>query len=599
MEDERDYYAILGVQSDAPDAEIRRAFRARAKELHPDSKPASEREQAHREFNFLSEAYDTLKDAERRAAYDEELRNSRQLTRVETKGKPPGAFAMGLAFGLLLAGAGIGAKLFLDAGRSTPKSQDSLRVTRVQQPPAPAPAPSGKIGQAAPASATAPYPTGDGSPRLAPAPEPGEPLATPDRSRVAPQEPSPAAPGPAPAAGDGSDGLDQPRQARAPRSQFARDVLSLESQANSDPGGVAVYRLVSLVNSGTALDELSEAAALATRPETANLLWERIAALKEEQARQLASSARPQEPAAPAAGSHSKPDGTLDVATGARPAETILRLHPGGGLKESFSDCSNCPEMVTVPGGQTLIGSRPESAGYRPEEGPAHKITIQKPFAVSKHGISAENWRACVDAGICRPILASYLSAGPGVPATRVSWFDAKTYVEWLSKSSGRRYRLLSEAEWEYVAHAGKATDSGLKLDSPAGRGGVSGVLRLGGPGLKQLGETKPNAWGVHPLPANLLEWVEDCWHANYAQAPQEGTPWLSGGGGDCAYRVVRGVAAGGGEFGGRRLAGRARESADVRSPALGFRIARDLDVLSRTALDASGANGGRATRGE
>ena len=73
---------------------------------------------------FLAKPNDTLKDAERRAAYDEELRHSRQLTRVETKGKPPGAFAMGLAFGLLLAGAGIGAKLFLDAGRSTPKSQD-------------------------------------------------------------------------------------------------------------------------------------------------------------------------------------------------------------------------------------------------------------------------------------------------------------------------------------------------------------------------------------------------------------------------------------------------------------------------------------------
>ena len=455
------------------------------------------------------------------------------------------------------------------------------------------------MGQAAPAGATAPYPADDDSSRLAPAPEPGEPSAAPDRSRVALQEPSPAAPGLAPATVDGSAVQDQPRQARAPRFQFARDVLSLESQADSDPGGVAVYRLVSLVNSWAAIDELSEAAALASRPETANLLWERIAALKEEQARQLASNARQQEPAAPAAGSSSKPDGTLDVATGARPAETILRLRPGGGLKESFSDCSSCPEMVTVPAGQTLIGSRPESAGYRPEEGPAHKITIQKPFAVSKHGISAENWRACVDAGICRPILASYLSAGPGVPATRVSWFDAKTYVEWLSKSSGRRYRLLGEAEWEYVAHAGKATDSGLKLDSPAGRGGISGVLRLGGPGLKQLGETKPNGWGVHPLPANLLEWVEDCWHSNYAQSPQDGVPWLSGGGGDCAYRVVRGIAAAGGEFGGRRLAGRARESADARSPALGFRIARDLDVLSRTALDASGSNGGRAVRGE
>ena len=93
----------------------------------PIGKPASEREQAHREFNLLTEAYDTLKDAERREAYDEELRSSRQLTRVESKGRPPGAFAMGLAFGLLLAGAALGAKFFLDRSARAPKNQDFLQ----------------------------------------------------------------------------------------------------------------------------------------------------------------------------------------------------------------------------------------------------------------------------------------------------------------------------------------------------------------------------------------------------------------------------------------------------------------------------------------
>ena len=101
----------------------------------------------------------------------------------------------------------------------------------------------------------------------------------------------------------------------------------------------------------------------------------------------------------------------------------------------------------------------------------------------------------------------------------------------------------------------------------------------------------------MYPLPGNLLEWVEDCWHGSYAQAPQDGSPWLSGSGGDCAYRVVRGVAAAGGDFGGKRLAGRARESADARSPALGFRIARDLNALSKTALDVSGTAGSKAAR--
>ena len=185
MQDERDYYTILGVPANAPEAEIRRAFRARAKELHPDSKPAGEREQAHREFNLLTEAYDALKDAERREAYDEELRSSRQLTRVESKGRPPGAFAMGLAFGLLLAGAALGAKFFLDRSTRAPKNQDSLRITRVQQPPAaaaPSPADSG----------TGAAPTAIGSPRLAAAPEPAETRAAEDRTRVAAKEAEPA-----------------------------------------------------------------------------------------------------------------------------------------------------------------------------------------------------------------------------------------------------------------------------------------------------------------------------------------------------------------------------------------------------------------------
>ncbi len=472
-----------------------------------------------------------------------------------------------------------------------------MRALKVLQPPAAASGSSGENGKVAATAPAAPPPAARAPRPTAPS-EPGEPL----EAAVKEGTPAETAAAPADAVSAGSPSMDQSRQVRVPRSQFAKEVLSLESQTNSDAGGVAVYRLVSLVNSSTAIDDLIEAASLAGKPETVDLINGRIAALKADRDRQ-AASAKPQEPAAqqsaPAAvgvPSRSRLDGTFDVATGARGSETILRLHPGSGLKESFSDCASCPEMVTVPGGQTVIGSRPESLGYRPEEAPAHKIGIQRPFAVSKHGISAENWRACVEAGICRPTLASYLSAGPGVPATRVSWFDARTYVEWLSKSTGRHYRLLSEAEWEYAAQAGKAAEAIKPEAGPAGRGAVPGLLRLGG-ALKQLGETKPNGWGVYPLPGNLLEWVEDCWHTNYVQAPQDGSPWLSAGGGDCAYRVVRGVASSGGEFGGRRLAGRAREAADARSPTLGFRIARDL-TPSKTALDALGTAGGRTARG-
>jgi formylglycine-generating enzyme required for sulfatase activity len=95
----------------------------------------------------------------------------------------------------------------------------------------------------------------------------------------------------------------------------------------------------------------------------------------------------------------------------------------------------------------------------------------------------------------------------------------------------------------------------------------------------------------VQALPGNVLEWVEDCWHSSYVQAPSDGSPWLSAGGGDCAYRSVRGGAAV------RRTSARAREFADARSPALGFRVARDLPE-PRGALKASTSAEEKAAHG-
>jgi formylglycine-generating enzyme required for sulfatase activity len=361
--------------------------------------------------------------------------------------------------------------------------------------------------------------------------------------------------------------------------------------------GNAAGRLESLVNSASAIEELVEGAAIARKAETLDLIGSRIAALRDAQ--------RP----APATGPNRaasgrallKEDNTIEVAAGSGTDEAVLRLKPGSGQTESFSDCTACPEMVALPAGQIVIGSRPEEAGFRAEEAPAHKVSIRKPFAVSKHGISAENWRACVDAGVCRPTLSSFLSVGPGVPATRVSWFEAKAYVQWLSHRTGRRYRLLSEAEWEYAARASAGSASGpvaLKPESalPGAPAGL-GLLRNGGIGGR-LANASPNAWGLKALPGSVLEWVEDCWHVNYAQSPSDGSPWLSASGGDCAYRAVRGVAASDGQFGGRRPSARAREFADARSPALGFRVARELHEPARTALKPASGSGEKAAHG-
>ncbi len=286
MKDEQDYYAILGVPLDAPEAEIRRAFRARAKELHPDSKPAGEHVEAHGEFNLLTEAYETLKDAGRRQAYDAQLLASRQLTPRAKEGKPPRAFAMGLALGLLLAAAAVGAKISYDrAGiNGAPKSQESLRIQKAERP-----------RDAAPGSAET---AAQGTERVIEAPAPAPQTASAAGLTTSPAEHSPqsqpigethssqpeTAVAPALPLATASANLPETSigRSKAPYSHFALEVLSLESTVSSDGSGAAAYRLVSLVNSANAIEELSEAASLASKPETVDLIQSRIAALKNE-----------------------------------------------------------------------------------------------------------------------------------------------------------------------------------------------------------------------------------------------------------------------------------------------------------------------------
>jgi formylglycine-generating enzyme required for sulfatase activity/curved DNA-binding protein CbpA len=640
MVESQDYYSILGVPRDAPEAEIRRAFRGRAKALHPDGKPAEEREEAQAEFTLLTEAYETLKDSDRRAAYDEELYFSQQLAAAGGRGgRPRRAFAKGLATGLLVAALAIGAKVYVDrTGLGTaPKSQDSLsaqkedREDRIAVTSAPEteraksaqlnlPVAATDMGgpqenAAQPermADAAAPQSQGaagqDGSkPRPESQAGPAANATAETMASAQPSSPQTAgAPGVVPASPQPSQSGTQEAKpssppAETPHFALAKAVLSIEQAINSGGGDAEAYRLISLVNSSNSVQALSEAAVLARRPESRELITSRIAALKIEQSKPAAAGVpEPRAnslPELPSGGRARSNDGAkIEIAAGPAGGEVTLRLSPGRGLTESFSDCPNCPEMVVIPSGQSVIGSRPESAGFRPEEAPAHRITIRKPLAVSKRWISAENWRVCVDEGVCRPILSSVLSAGPSVPATRVTWFDAKDYAQWLSRITGQRYRLLSEAEWEYAAQATAGREGGAetKADAPP-PGPLTGLgfSRLNG-GARRWMAARPNPWGLAGLEGSVLEWVEDCWHPAYTQAPSDGAPWLSGAGGDCAYRVVRGAELARGDSGRRRYAARAREFADANSPGLGFRLAREIPLPAKTALGTLPAGAGK-----
>ena len=131
-------------------------------------------------------------------------------------------------------------------------------------------------------------------------------------------------------------------------------------------------------------------------------------------------------------------------------------------------------------------------------------------------------------------------------PVMNVSWEDARSYVRWLSRKTGKRYRLLSEAEWEYAARAGTTepfhTGSTISTDQANYNGDY--IYGSGRKGVDRgrtvpVGSFPSNSFGLHDVHGNVSEWIEDCVHGNYSGAPSDGTAWPAGG--ECGKRVLRG----------------------------------------------------------
>jgi len=233
-----------------------------------------------------------------------------------------------------------------------------------------------------------------------------------------------------------------------------------------------------------------------------------------------------------------------------------------------------------VPAGSFTMGS-PESEPRRSaDEGPQHPVTIARQFAVGKFEVTFAEWDACVAGGGCngyRPVDQGW--GRERRPVVNVSWTDAKTYVEWLSQRTGRRYRLLTEAEWEYAARAGTTTAFHFGPTIATDQANYDGNFTYAG-GLKgefrrrtvQVGSFPANAFGLHDVHGNALEWVEDCWHHSYAGAPGDGSAWTSSG--DCGRRVLRGGSWTHGP-GLLRVAVRSEAGSGLRDELAGFRVAR------------------------
>ncbi|MFM0198488.1 SUMF1/EgtB/PvdO family nonheme iron enzyme [Paraburkholderia fungorum] len=232
-------------------------------------------------------------------------------------------------------------------------------------------------------------------------------------------------------------------------------------------------------------------------------------------------------------------------------------------------DCATCPIMITVPAGAFSMGSSTDD----PSEKPVHHVTISAPFAIGKYEVTVEQWNACVAANACQK-LTPESNTNRVAPARDLSWEDAQQYLKWLSKTTGKPYRLPTEAEWEYADRGGTTTAYwwGDQM-----RKGNANCKDCGDPwhkdGPETAGSFAPNPLGLYDMNGSVWEWVADCWHNSYQGAPADGHAWDSP---SCDMRVIRG---GSWREGGSYMlsATRFKYSASVRQSQDGFRVVKDL----------------------
>ncbi|QYD71268.1 SUMF1/EgtB/PvdO family nonheme iron enzyme [Paraburkholderia edwinii] len=276
----------------------------------------------------------------------------------------------------------------------------------------------------------------------------------------------------------------------------------------------------------------------------------------------------PAAPAAPAPQQQRPP-----AAAAPAPAPTPTPAQPPA--KTTFAasgeskDCATCPVMISLPAGSFTMGSNSDD----PSEKPPHHVTIAAPFAIGKYEVTVEQWNACADANVC-PRLSAENNSVKNAPARDLSWDDAQLYVKWLAKTTGRPYRLPTEAEWEYADRAGTTSKYwwGEQM-----RKGQANCKDCGDPwhkeGPESVGTFAANPYGLHDMNGSVWEWVSDCWHNSYQGAPNDGHVWDAPG---CNMRVIRGGSwREGADY--MLTSTRFKYSQSVRQSQDGFRVAKDL----------------------
>ena len=273
--------------------------------------------------------------------------------------------------------------------------------------------------------------------------------------------------------------------------------------------------------------------------------------------------------------------------------------------------------MVVLPHGGFMMGALPGDDDADDNEKPRHPVRFERGFAMGVREVTVGEFRRFVDAtgyqsrAVRRGFSMAYdersgnflrrsnvdwrsdyagRPAGDTLPVLHVSAKDAQAYVDWLSAQSGRRYRLPSEAEFEYAFRNGSSERypwgegtppegsgnmTGALDRSPSGRtwGNAFAGYGDGYWGPAPVGSFQPNTWGVHDLAGNVSEWMADCWHATYRRAPGDGSAWVNPG---CRDQEIRG-----GSWASSpaqtRASWRALAQVDTTNARIGFRVVRDL----------------------
>jgi len=299
-------------------------------------------------------------------------------------------------------------------------------------------------------------------------------------------------------------------------------------------------------------------------------------------------------------------------------AREYANYHPGQVFSDHFLDIvGQAPAMVVIPRGTFMMGSPQRGRVQASAEQPQHEVTLAKGFALARAEVTVAEFGAFVrssgyvpdsdrlggasvyDETNGRMQMRSGVDwqddyagqrAKANDPVVNVSWNDASAYAQWLSKRTGQRYRLPTEAEYEYAERAGTTTLYWWGDGAPArdvenltGSGDRSPAHRSWANAFQSYSDNywgpapvmsfQPNPFGLYDIDGNVSEWVADCWHENYVRAPTDGSAWVNPG---CEERVIRG-----GSWGSApdqdRSAFRMGAAADARSGRVGFRVMREL----------------------